>query len=281
MRLFRWTTSICPTLPHCFTWSCLADLQKKISSNSTPEQLVGSLADRTPDSQAYPNVHHAQILKAELARRFDMKSVYGRVMMAGGEPVQLGNKKGVVYRKSPEQDALERWMTRQFLDVGRNMAKAWRRALQRIDFAAMLKSVMGSIGTHGENRNRWRTPKTSPIPSSITWTRNGSFRFGLDLLGVPEAADWVITDWIERRRPSLRDHLPYFVFLLTVNLFFCLVLPTRLLRNVKPSHQIHLAYLYYLPFCSVFTSKDNFHAQIVPLFLDPFQTFVNGTELKE
>jgi hypothetical protein len=59
------------------------------------------------------------------------------------------------------------------------------------------------------------------------------------------------------------------------------VLPTQLLRNVKPSHQIDLAYLYYLPFCSVFTSKDNFHAQIVPLFLGPFQTFVNGTDFKK
>jgi hypothetical protein len=48
------------------------------------------------------------------------------------------------------------------------------------------------------------------------------------------------------------------VFLLTINIFFCLVLPTQLLRNVKPSHQVDLAYLYYLPFCSVFTSKDNF-----------------------
>jgi hypothetical protein len=42
-----------------------------------------------------------------------------------------------------------------------------------------------------------------------------------------------------------------------------------------------LAYLYYLPFCSVFTSRDNFHANIVPLFLSPEQTFVNGAELKE
>lgn len=33
-------------------------------------------------------------------------------------------------------------------------------------------------------------------------------------------------------------------------------------------------------FCSVFTSKDNFHVQIVPLFLDPTQTFVNGIDLK-
>jgi hypothetical protein len=59
------------------------------------------------------------------------------------------------------------------------------------------------------------------------------------------------------------------------------VLPTELLRNVKPSHQIDLAYLYYLPFCTVFTSRDRFHAQIVPLFLDPFQTFVHGDDLKK
>jgi hypothetical protein len=268
------------TITPLFYVECLADLEKKISSSSTPEQLVGSLADRTPDSQAYPNVHHTQILKAELARKFDMKTVYGRVMMAGGDPVQLGDKKGIVYRKSPEQDALERWTGRHFLDVERNMAKAWRQALQRIDFAVMLKSVMGSIGP-------WRKPKSLEDAKKITDTiidymdPEWLLRFGLDLLGVAEATDWVIADWVARRRPPLRDHLPYFVFLLTINLFFCLVLPTQLLRNVKPSHRIDLAYLYYLPFCSVFTSKDNFHAQIVPLFLDPFQTFVNGAEFKE
>jgi hypothetical protein len=141
------------TITPLFYVECLADLEKNISSNSTPEQLVGSLADRTPDSQAYPNVHHLQILKAELARKFDMKTIYGRVMMAGGEPVQLDDKKGIVYRKSPEQDALERWIARHFLDVERNMAKAWRRALQRIDFGAMLKSVKGLIGP-------WRQPKS-------------------------------------------------------------------------------------------------------------------------
>lgn len=69
--------------------------------------------------------------------------------------------------------------------------------------------------------------------------------------------------------------------MLTINIFFCLVLPTQLLRNVKASHQVDLAYLYYLPFCSVFTSKDNFHAQIVPLFIGPNQSFVNGIEFKE
>jgi hypothetical protein len=274
------------TITPLFFVECLADLEKQLKSGSTPEQLVGSLADRTPDSQGYPNAHHMAILNGELTREFDIKTVYERVAMAHGKPVQLGDKKGVVYRKSKEQEALERWTKRQFLDVERNIAKQWRKSLTAVDFDAMVKHVMRNIGP-------WRTPKTLEDAKQIADTivdyldTEWLLRFGLDLLGLPEAlnvpnaADIVIADWIQRRRPPLREHVPYFVFLLTVNIFFCLVLPTQLLRNVKASHQVDLAYLYYLPFCSVFTSKDNFHAQIVPLFLDPHQTFVNGIDFKE
>lgn len=45
------------TITPLFFVECLADLEKSIRSKSTPEQLVGSLADRTPESQSYPNVH--------------------------------------------------------------------------------------------------------------------------------------------------------------------------------------------------------------------------------
>lgn len=268
------------TITPLFFVECLADLEKRISSKSTPEQLVGSLADRTPDSQGYPNVHHMEILKGELSHQFDIKTNYGRVVMAGGERVQLGDKKGVVHRRSPEREALERWSERRFLEVERNIAKNWRTALTRIDFDAMVNAVMVHLG-------HWRKPKSVADAKQIADTiidymdDEWLIRFGLDLVGVPEATEYVIGDWIKLRRPKLREHVPYFIFLLTVNLFFCLLLPTQLLRNVKPSHQVDLAYLYYLPFCSVFTSKDNFHAQIVPLFLNENQNFVNGAEFKE
>ena len=107
-----------------------------MKSGSTPEQLVGSLADRTPDSQSHPNVHHLAILNGELTREFDIKTVYERVAMAQGEPAQLGDKKGVVYRKSKEQEALERWTKRQFLDVERNIAKQRRKSLTAVDSVA-------------------------------------------------------------------------------------------------------------------------------------------------
>lgn len=104
-------------------------------------------------SQSYPNVHHTTILRAELSRQFDLKTVYGRVVIAGGEPVQLGEKKGFIFRQSPEAEALARWARREFLDVERNIAKAWRRSLMQVDFDSMVRTVMGELG-------HWRKPKT-------------------------------------------------------------------------------------------------------------------------
>ena len=209
-----------------------------------------------------------------------MKTVHGRVVLAGGKHVQLGDKKGVVFELSPEAEAVSRWGKREFLDLERNIAKRWRRALTAIDLDAMVKHVISEL-------RHWRKPKSLVDAKQMADTIIDSMdpewliTFGLDLLGAPEAIEYVLSNWIRKRRPPIREHLPYFAFMLTINIFFCLVLPTQLLRNVKPSHKIDLAYLYYLPFCSVFTSKDNFHAEIVPLFLMPEQSFVNGIELKK
>ena len=92
------------TITPLFFIECLADLDKAIRSNSTPEQLVGSLADRTPDIQAYPNAHHLHILQAELSRKFDFTKVMGRVALPRGRQVQLGDKKGVVLQKTEEAE---------------------------------------------------------------------------------------------------------------------------------------------------------------------------------
>ena len=268
------------TITPLFFVECLADLEKAIRSKSTPEQLVGSLADRTPEAQSQPNVHHMAVLNGELSRQFDVRNVHGRVALAGGTPVQLGDQKGIIFQRAPEYEALERWTAREFLEVERNIAKQWRRALTAVDFDAMVKTVMGELG-------HWRKPKTLADAKQIADTVIDNMdpewllRFGLDLLGLPEATDWVIDEWRSQRRPPLREHVPYFIFMLCINIFFCLVVKTQLLRNVKASHHVDLAYLYYLPFCSVFTSKDNFHAQVVPLFLDSNQTFVNGADFKE
>jgi hypothetical protein len=170
---------------------------------------------------------------------------------------------------------------REFLNVERLIAKRWRQSLTSIDFQALVNAVMAEIGP------RWRKPRTLQDARQIAdiiidhMDQQWLFGFGIDMLGISDIKDQALSKWIGNLRPPLRECVPHFVFMLTINIFFCFVLPTQLLRNVKPSHHIDLAYLYHLPFCSIFTSKDNFHAQIVSLFLTTEQSFVNGIDLKE
>ncbi len=268
------------TITPLFFVECLADLEKAIRSRSTPEQLVGSLANRTPDSQAAANVHHTRILKGEISRNFDLSKAFERPMIEGGKRVLLGDKKGILFQRSQEEEALQRWAHREFLSVERTFAKRWRQEILKINHDDLVRTIRAGIG-------HWRKPKSLQDARQLAdfiidnMDPEWLIGFGLELLAVPEAAEWVRNDWSAKRKPPVREYLPYFALMLTINIFFALVLPTQLLRDVKPSHQVDLAYLYYLPFCSVFTSKDRFHAQIVPLFLNARQTFVNGIALKE
>jgi hypothetical protein len=265
-----------------FFAECLADLERDMrlaKSKGSPESLVGALATRTPDSQACGNVFHMRLLEGELMGKFDLSQVHFRPLRIRGEPVMTGDSKGVLFREGEEEEAVRRWAERDFLDLERQIAKQWRRMIERIDLSAMSENVLSSIGP-------WRKPTSLEDAKLLTDTiidcidQEWLLQLGLRTLNLAEATDWVVNRWVTNRRKPLRTYLPYFVHVLSINIFFALVLPTNLLSKVKPSHAIDLAYLYYLPFCTVFTSRDNFHVQVAPLFMDTFQTFVHGDELK-
>jgi hypothetical protein len=268
------------TITPLFFVECLADLEREMRRmKGSPEQLVGSLAERTPDCQSATNVHHMAILKAELSGQFNLDTVLLRPFVAAGKVVALGDSKGLLLQASDEEEAVQRWARSDFLGLERQIARRWRRMIEGIDLAAMSTMVCGAIG-------RWRKPTSLSDARTMTNTiidnmdQEWLLRFGLDLLGVPEATDYVVNDWKSNRRKPLRTHRPYFIHMLSINIFFALVLQTQLLSKVKASHQIDLAYLYYLPFCAVFSSRDNFHVQVAPLFMHPAQQFVHGDDLK-
>lgn len=151
--------------------------------------------------------------------------------------------------------------------------------LARIDLDTMSAQVLRALGP-------WRKPTSLADARTLTDTivdnldAEWLLRFGLNLLGVAGNADLVVRAWIAEGRRPLRQTRPYFHHMLSIYIFFSLVLPAQLLKKVKPSHQVDLAYLYYLPFCSVFSSRDNFHVEVAPLFLRPDQRFVHGDALK-
>lgn len=104
----------------------LADLEKAVHAGRTPEEIVGNLAVKTPDMQSSPAIHHTKLLGAEL---YGLETVVmdGRILRAGGKVVTLDGKSGVFFEKSQEEEALYRWQEHEFLDLERQIAKAWRR----------------------------------------------------------------------------------------------------------------------------------------------------------
>ena len=105
--------------------------------------------------------------------------------------------------------------------------------------------------------------------------------FGMNLLGIPEAAQQpIVARWLSENKPPLRTFAPYFHHVYSVDLFFSLAIAADQISRARPSNKIDLAYVYYLPFCQVFTSSDKLHERVVPLFLRADQSFVKGHDLK-
>jgi hypothetical protein len=70
----------------------LADFMKEVHRGRTPEQVVGSLANKTPDLKSYMATHHGTLLWADL--HGEKVPMDGRIPRAGGRYVTLDGKQG-------------------------------------------------------------------------------------------------------------------------------------------------------------------------------------------
>jgi len=257
----------------------LADLEKQLHSGRTPEQVVGNLAFKTPDMHSRPNVHHARLLNAELSGA-EPVAMDGRGIISGGEPVMLEGQTGIVFQRTQEDEAFHRWQRHEFLDVERLAAKGWRRELANINYDRAYATFQKWFAEAQKPKNL-RDVKLFADAKIDASNQEPCLRLGMSILGIaPSRQEQVMTRWQNAGKPPIREFAPYFRYLFSIDLFFYLAIAADLISRVRPSNKVDLAYLYYLPFCKVFTSNDSLHERVVPLFLRANQTFVKGMELK-
>lgn len=259
----------------------LADLEKEVRIGRTPEDIVGNLALKTPDMHSKQNIHHRTLLEGELAGlpgSIDMS--YGRPHIGGGRTVELAGKTGTIFQPSPEEEAMLRWQNHDFLQLERQRAKKWRESLSNINFEDQYQFFQSFFPIS--------KPKTLPDVKRLVDfhidepDQEKLLVFGLTLIGTSqEFLRDVVVRWRNVGKPPIRLFAPYFTYVLSVDLFFYIAIAADLISRGRASHKIDIAYLYYLPFCMVFTSNDNLHAKIAPFFLRNNQTFILGTEIKE
>lgn len=265
-----------PVITPLFFVETLADLEKKVQEGRTPEQVVGNLSEKTPD-QGTPNVHHTRISESELlGYPVEMRRV---PVVGGGEPVASGGRTGVVIKHPPEMEALRRWKRGQFLEVEREFAKEWRSALSGIDLQATFREGRAIIDRVGRPKDLVETRAMAIALLNKPGSRYT--RDGLRAMAVPaEVRQEIEARWKPHDAGPISKFAPYTAHVLTVDLFFTIGLGADLIGRERPTNKIDMAYLYYLPFCMVFTSGDNLHARTAPVFLSQDQVFITRQELK-
>ena len=117
----------------------LADLEKEVKSGRTPEQIVGSLAIKTPDMSGRPNEHHLTLIAGEL-RGVGTIGMDGRPIITGGRTVETDGRVGIMFEQSPEEEAFNRWQNGEFLEIERLYASLKR--ISRSGAAAPLTTVV-------------------------------------------------------------------------------------------------------------------------------------------
>jgi len=256
----------------------LADLSKS-TSNRSPFQEVGIIADKFPEMHGTPTAYHRGLSIADLMG--DTVPMTGQIPLSGGRVVKSGNRKGVVYDQLPEAEAFLRWQKREFLDVERLFAHKWREDLRSLDLDAVGDGFR-SLGINGKNCKSLAEAKS--IADAFV---NGSdkqferMKLAAVFLNIPKYLHRPILErWSSVNYPPLARYAPYAAYILTVEIFFQISLAANLISSQRPSNRSDILYLYYLPFCMVFISSDRLHRRCAPLFLRKDQDFGWGEDLK-
>lgn len=254
----------------------LADLSKP-SKRRTAEAVVGDIAGKTPILQTWPNLFHLNLIGNDLMGNHPPMN--GQVVVAGGEAKRSPDGKlGHHFAEFDEAVALARWHEGRFHELERAVASTWRETLSNVDFRSMMDDARTAT-----NVTRCKTLDEVHEIASEYVAGSGIERveFARLFLGIgPQWTDRIAARYAEVGEMSLETFAPYTAFVLKVSLFFYLAMGSHLIGRERTSNMVDIAYLYYLPFCQVFTSNDKLHRTLVPYFIDPAHRFVDGRDMK-
>lgn len=257
----------------------LADLDKEVAAGRTPEQVVGNLAYKTPCLGAMTNVGHLEMCISDLlGQHIEMRRV---PVIPLGRRVSAAGKAATIYDQPAEIDAMQRWQRGEFETIEREFARRYRATLGALDLTVAKKVLSTHHGDKLHFTDLAQVKKWTDQLLRIDGRRYQTLVQGLNLLGIPEKFhDKIVARWKAVGGPPIVEFAPYAAHVLSVDLFFNAALASGHIDANRPSNRVDIAYLYYTPFCMIFTSSDRLHARTAPLFLGDDQIFVLGTDLK-
>lgn len=260
----------------------LGDLKKEEKEGNPPSQKrVIDFATKLFPTNTIINMHYLKPLKGEL-------SGAGAVEMQGRPLVELGKgvktdagEMGWVVGETEEEKAIYSWREGKFSQADRDLSNIWRSATTEENLLINLKK---ELNEKGEKISLKSFEELDAFVTAKIDRPENQQNLLLDIcrtydLGVAVSFR-ILSGWIRAGRPLLKQFIPYAYHILRVNTLFHVGLQCELI-GTRPTNKVDLEYLYYLPFCHVFSSNDHLHVKLAPLLLRSDQHFVKGAMLKE
>lgn len=258
----------------------LGDLKKEVAEGKTPsDERVKDFAQKLFPTVCIINSYYRNLLKQELQGK--PCELDGRPTLDLEKIVQTDDgRKGSVIKETIEEKSIYKWKDGKFSEADRELSELWRTVTTQED---LLKNLQKAI----KSENQVRLKSFEELNKKVDTILNDAgfqdklLAFAIDVYGEGEIdGAKVFVEWLTKGRPLLVENMPYVIHCLKVDLLFHFGLQSELV-GTRPTNKVDLEYLYYLPFCNVFTSNDKIHKQLAPLLIRADQEFITGDELKD
>lgn len=256
----------------------LGDLKKEFEEGKTPsEDRVKDFANKLFPVETIVNLHYKVLVKGDFLG--NGPSMDGRPNVGIQKAVQSKGQKGFLIEESKEEKSIYKWKDGNFSEADHELSALWRMTTTQEDVLKRVKDSMkldtgvklkdfAALGAFVEDKlNR----PENQLPLLLASMQN----YEID----PATGLQILARWRRQNSPLIKDFAPFAYHCLKVDTLFSIGLAQALI-STRPTNRVDLEYLYYLPFCNVFTSNDKVHKNLVPQLLLPYQRFILGPDLK-
>jgi hypothetical protein len=263
------------------TMEIMADLKKEYEKSADPEKMVKDQANKLLSFHSVLNQHYRFLIAGELLNGA-INTEY-RPILGDTEIVETKDgTKGLHFKESVQEKAMTRWRDGKFLEAEKELADLWRRTTTQKDLLENLKEIL-------KEKYRIKKKFESLIDLNdfidellnVSNVQSGLLQFIISEFNISyENVQKIFLRWEQSSSKKIKDFAPYSFHCLKVKLLFDLALRFDLV-GTRATNLLDLEYLYYIPFCNIFSTNDNFQKELVPFLLDNKQKLICGDELKK
>ncbi len=259
----------------------LGDLTKPKQNESETIKKVKLLSLKIQHKNSCLTANHRTlIIESLLGNKIEMKR--RPIILHSKSAISKDGNRGVICDETPEEKALHNWREGNFTEVEKNISLFWRASTTKKDKFENLKKQA--------KNNFHLLPKIKDLKTlyniiekviGIPDNQTEILKVFISSLQLDhESIQKIFYRWEQNNSQTINEFAPY--------AYYCLKIQSSFLQGVifdkfgtKSTNDVDLTYLFYLPFCNIFSSEDKFHKKIINFCLEKDQSFISGTDLKK